>query len=252
MNQDLQLSSAGSDSESPEEPCQDPPMNKDLPPVADTTQIESGTNLPKTPTPGLAVPTLQPGVGPCTGENAAPTQEDDVDSTLVQLVIPAVQSGISNPAAATMPTQSGASGRDTSANLVPSGSNVPLGLTAPSGTPNPNAAQLATLNMEVLVADQAMADLAQTLAISQAGGNPQAGAFSSVMTGLQEACGLMFQGFQEAWYGIEVVVQKTLLEATAQDRAFTAKAAKDLDLLTSALQPLFDIDNISEADMEAR
>ena len=52
--------------------------------------------------------------------------------------------------------------------------------------------------------------------------------------------------------GVEVVVQKTLQEATAHDQAFTTKAAQDLDLWTSALQPLFDTDIISEADMEAR
>ena len=39
-------------------------------------------------------------------------------------------------------------------------------------------------------------------------------------------------------------------EATVHDRAFTAKAAKDLDLWTSTLQPLFDTDEVSEADME--
>ena len=51
--------------------------------------------------------------------------------------------------------------------------------------------------------------------------------------------------------GIEVVVQKALLEATVHDWAFTAKAAQDLDLWTSALQPLFDNNDVSEADMEA-
>ena len=79
----------------------------------------------------------------------------------------------------------------------------------------------------------------QSLAIAQAGGTPQAMAFSGVMTGLWEACGLMSQGFQEACLSIEVVVQKTILEATAQDRAFTAKATKDLDLWTAALSATF-------------
>ena len=101
--QDLHLCSNGSDSENPEEPHQDPPANEDLLPVADMTRIESRTNLPKTPTPGLVAPAPQPGVDPCTGENATPTQEDDVESTLVQLVTPAVQLGIPDPAAATMP-----------------------------------------------------------------------------------------------------------------------------------------------------
>ena len=52
--------------------------------------------------------------------------------------------------------------------------------------------------------------------------------------------------------GVEVVVQKTLLEATAHDRAFAAKATKDLDLWTAALKPLFNTDDVSEANMEAQ
>ena len=43
-----------------------------------------------------------------------------------------------------------------------------------------------------------------------------------------------------------------LAEATAHDQAFPAKAAKDLDLWTSALQPLFDTDTVTEAEMEIR
>ena len=244
VNQDLHLSS-----ENPEEPHQDIPANEDLPPTVDMTRIESGANPLKTPAPDLTTPTPQPRIDLCTGENA---QEDDVDSTLVQPVTPVAQPGIPDPAAATTPTSLAVSGGDSSGNLVPSGSKVPPGLPTAAGTPNSDAAQPATLNREVLVADQAMADLAQTLAVAQAGGNPQARAFSGVMTGLREACGLMFQGFQVACLGVEVVVQKTLLEVTAQDRALTAKAAKDLDLWTSALQPLFDTNSISEADIEAR
>ena len=44
----------------------------------------------------------------------------------------------------------------------------------------------------------------------------------------------------------------TLAEATAHDRAFAAKATKDLDLWTSALHPLFDTDAVLEAKMETR
>ena len=40
----------------------------------------------------------------------------------------------------------------------------------------------------------------------------------------------MTQGFEEVCLGVEVVVQKMLLEATATDRTFTTKAAKDLNL----------------------
>ena len=47
-------------------------------------------------------------------------------------------------------------------------------------------------------------------------------------------------------------MQTTLVEATAHNRAFAAKAAKDLDLWTSALQPLFDTNAVPEAKMETR
>ena len=97
-----------------------------------------------------------------------------------------------------------------------------------------------------------MTKLAQSVAVTQARGNPNAGAFSGVMTGLRQACGIMMEGFWEACLGVEVVVQKALLEVTAHDRAFTAKVAQDLDLWTSALQPLFDNDDILEANTEAR
>ena len=97
-----------------------------------------------------------------------------------------------------------------------------------------------------------MAELAQSLAVSQARGNPNTGAFSGVMIGLRQAYGIMMEGFWEACLGIEVVVQSTLLEVTAHDQAFTAKATQDLDLWTSALQPLFDNDDILQANMEAR
>ena len=97
-----------------------------------------------------------------------------------------------------------------------------------------------------------MAHLAQSLAVTQAGGNPQVGSFSGIMTGLREACGLMTEGFQQACLDVKVVVQTILQEVTAHDWAFTTKAAKDLDLWTSALQLLFDTEEVSEADMEAR
>ena len=202
---------------------------------------ESGANPSGTPASDLTTPAPQPGTDPGEGENAIPNQEEDVDSTLVHPVRPVIKLGIPNPAEeaqscpTAMPTTSTVSGGDASANPVPSGSNVSPGFPVPAGTPNPDAAQLGPSSIEALVADKTIADLAQSLAIGQAGGNPQAGAFSSVMTGLREACGLMFQGFQEACLGVEVVVQKTILEATAQDRAFTAKAAKGLDLWTAAL-----------------
>ena len=97
-----------------------------------------------------------------------------------------------------------------------------------------------------------MAELAQSLVVTQARGNPNTGAFCSIMTRLRQACGIMMEGFQEVCLCIEVVVQKTLQEATAHDWVFTAKATQDLDLWTSALQPLFDTNIVSEANMEAR
>ena len=97
-----------------------------------------------------------------------------------------------------------------------------------------------------------MTYLAQSLAVTQARGSPHAGSFSGVMTGLRKACGLMSEGFQQACLDVEVVVQKTIEEATAHEWAFTAKAAKDLDLWTSALQQLFDTDEVTEADMETQ
>ena len=59
----------------------------------------------------------------------------------------------------------------------------------------------------------------------------------------------MLEGFQEVCLDVEVVVQTMLAEAMSHDWAFTAKAAKDLDLWTSALQPLFDTDAVPEAEM---
>ena len=100
------------------------------------------------------------------------------------------------------------------------------------------------------IADRSMTYLAQSLAISSAGGNPDIGAFSSVMTTLRKACGFMLEVFREACLDVKVVVQTTLAEATAHDRAFATKATKDLDLWTSALQLLFDTNAAMEAEME--
>ena len=97
-----------------------------------------------------------------------------------------------------------------------------------------------------------MTYLAQSLAVSGAGCNSDIGAFSSVMTALRKACGLMSEGFQEECLDVKVVVQTMLAEAMPHDQAFAAKAAKDLDLWTSALQPLFDTDAVPEAEMETQ
>ena len=62
----------------------------------------------------------------------------------------------------------------------------------------------------------------------------------------------MMEGFQQACLDVEVVVRKTIENATAHDWAFTDKAAQDLDLWTSALWPIFDTDRVTEADMETQ
>ena len=118
--------------------------------------------------------------------------------------------------------------------------------------PVPSGVILDGADLQAQVADRSMTYLAQSRAVTQARGNPHAGSFSSVMTGLRKACGLMSEGFRQACLDVEVVVQKTIEEATAHDRAFTAKAAKDLDLWTSALQQLFNTDEVTEADMETQ
>ena len=116
----------------------------------------------------------------------------------------------------------------------------------------PNVALGQETGLPAQVANRSMTYLAQSLAVSSAGGNPDKGAFSSVMTALRKACGLMSEGFQEACLDVEVVVQVMLAEAMSHDRAFAAKAAKDLDLWTSALQPLFDTNAVPEAEMETQ
>ena len=227
-------------------PTQTLPAVEDLQPLADATRTESRANLLGTPAPpDLTAPAPQLDDDPGKGENTIPDQEDgrNVDLTLTQPVTRVAKLGIPDPTEgaqprpAAMPTTSTVPGGDTSSNLVPSRSNMPPGFSERAVTPNPNAAlpvppgiALGQPSIEALVADRSMAELAQSLAMAQAGGNPQAGVFSGLMTRLRQTCGLMTQGFEEVCLGVEVVVQKMLLEATATDRAFTTKAAKDLNL----------------------
>ena len=125
-------------------------------------------------------------------------------------------------------------------------------------TPDPDAAPLVhpsiapgEADLPAQVTDRLMADLVQSLAVNQARGNPHNRSFYAVMTGLRQACGSMTEGFEQVCLDVEVIVQKTTEEATAHDRAFTAKAAKDLDLWILALQPLFDNDRILGRSREA-
>ena len=79
---------------------------------------------------------------------------------------------------------------------------VPPGFPQWPVTPNPNLAPLVPPGIvpdkvvfQAQVADRSMADLTQSLAVTQARGTPHTGSFSSVMTGLRKACGLMTEGF---------------------------------------------------------
>ena len=134
-----------------------------------------------------------------------------MDPTLTQPVTldaPDSAEGV-KPQPVTMPT---VPGEVTTTSLVPPGPNVPSVFPVLAVTPNPDAAPpvppgitLGEPDLEVQVADRSMGNLAQSVAVNEAGGNPHARSFSGVMTGLRQA-----------------------------------------------LQPLFDTDNVSEADMEAR
>ena len=90
-------------------------------------------------------------------------------------------------------------------------------------------------SLQAWIAEQSMAHLAQSLAATQAGGDPHAGTFAGVMEGLKEVCGLMTARFQWVCLDVEAIVQKTLEEATQLNWEFTATAAQDLDLWTTAL-----------------
>ena len=267
--QDLHLSSDGSDSEILAEILED--TNKDtrpdgeLQPLAGPAWIESGLDLPGVSAPTPSTPTPQPTEASGARENATttPGEEGDAGNRPAPPTTPATKPAMpgnphrARPQPTVMPTVSRAD--TTSPSPVPAGPTTPPGLAGQDIIPNPNATPPvppslapARPDLSALVADRSMAKLAQSLAVTQARGNPNTGAFSGIMTGLRQACGIMMEGFWEACLGIEVVVQKTLQEATAHDRAFTAKATQDLDLWTSALQPLFDTDDVSEADMEAQ
>ena len=246
----------------PEDTNKDTHPDEELQPPARPAQIESGLDPPRVPAPP-STPTPQPIEALGTTENATPGEEGDAGNRPTPPTTPATKPAMpstpdsTKPQPTVMPTVSRAD--TTSPSPVPTGPTTPPGLAGWDIIPNSNAAPpvtpslaLAGADVSTLVADRAMAELAKSLAVSQAGGNPNTRAFSGIMTGLRQACGIMMEGFREACLGIEVVVQRTLLEATAHDWAFTAKAAQDLDLWTSALQPLFDNDDISEADMEAQ
>ena len=76
------------------------------------------------------------------------------------------------------------------------------------------------------------------------------GTHSAIMEGLKVACGLMTEGLQQACLDVEVIVQKMLEDTTAHDWVFTKKAAQDLDLWTTVLQPVLHSDRASATEME--
>ena len=260
---DLHLSSDGSDSEIPEDVC----PNEDPHTPGGPALIKSRPDLPDvsahTPSTPASQPT-QPTEALGVGENATITarEEGDAGNRSTPLTTPATDPAMPSTSSGTKPqptvTPTVSRADTTSPSLVPTGSTAPPGLKAVGTTPNsstvpPVPPSLAPTRPDpsALLVQRSMAKLAQSLAVTQAGGNPVAGAFSGVMTGLRQAFGIMMEGFWEACLGVEVVVQKTILEATAHDWAFATKAAQDLDLWTSALQPLFNNDEVSEADMKA-
>ena len=250
--QDLQLLSVGSDSDNLTEIQWATPAISDSQSLAGSTRPESGTNPPGTSVPVLDMPTA-----PHEDERTEEAAQAPEASTPVQkLVVPDSTEGMEVQPAAT----------PTSAAVNPTSVPTPMGTTAPPRFPQqpitastshippvpPDAAPGQEVGLPAQIANRSMTYLVQSLAISSAGGNPNIGAFSSVMTTLRKACGLMLEGFREVCLDVKVVVQMMLAEATSHDQAFAAKAAQDLDLWTSALQPLFDTDAVSEAEMETR
>ena len=250
--QELQLSSEGSDSDDPAEIQQGTPAISDSQPLAGSTRPESGTNLP-----GTSVSELDTPIAPHEDEKTEEAAQPPEASTLVpKLVVPDSTEEIETQPTAT-PTLPVV---NTTSIPVPTRTTAPPGFpqqptiasTSQAPTVPPDAVPGQDVGLPAQIADRSMTYLAQSLAVSSTRGNPDIGAFSRVMTALWKACGLMSEGFWEACLDVKVVVQMTLAEATAHNRAFATKAAKDLDLWTSALQLLFDTDAAMEAEMEIR
>ena len=237
LAQDLQLSSEGSDSDNPNEIQQGTPAIGDSQPLAGMTRPQSGTYPP-----GTSVSELDTSIAPHEDETAEAAPPPETSTLVPKPVVPDSTKGIVVQPTA-MPTP-----------LVVDPSSIPAstGTSAPPRFPQqpatastsqvppvpPDTAPGQGAGLPTHIANRSMTYLAQSLAISGTGGNPDIGAFSGVMTALKEACGLMSEGFQEACLDVKVVVQTTLAEAMAHDQAFAAKATKDLDLWTSALQPM--------------
>ena len=249
VDQDLQLSSEGSDSDNPTEIQQGTLTISDSQPLVGMTWPESGANPP-----GTSVPELDMPIAPHKDETAKVALPLEAGTPVLKPVVSDSTKEIEVQPTATL----------TPPAIDPTSIPASIGTTAPPGflqqpvtastsqlPPVPSDTALGQeAGLPAQIADRSMTYLAQSLAVSSAGGNPDIGAFSGVMTTLRKACGLMSEGFWEACLDVEVVVQTTQAEATSHNQAFAAKATKDLDLWTSALQLLFDTDAVPEAEME--
>ena len=262
--QDLHLFSDGSDSENPEETNKGTPAAGDSQPSVDMTWVETGAKPAGMPTPPKKI-TQNPSLGgtPDAETTVNPTPEEEVDAAqpptqptgpVPKPVTPDSTEGVA-PQPAAIPPDSRADTKapipaTTEVTAPPRFRQWPVALDPNVAPPVPPGVILDEGDLQAQVVDRSMADLAQSLAVTLAGGNPHTGSFSGVMARLKEACGLMTDGFQQACLDVEVVVWKMIEDATAHNRAFTTKAAQDLDLWTSALQPIFDTDRVTDADME--
>ena len=250
--QELQLLSEGSDSDDLTKIQQGTLAISDSQPLVGSTRPESGTNLP-----GTSVPDLDTPIAPHEDEKTeGAAQPPEASTPVPKPVVPNSTEGIEAQPVATL----------TPSVVDPTSIPASIGTTAPPRFPQqpitastsqvppvpPDTALGQEAGLPAQIANRSMTYLAQSLTVSSAGGNPDIGTFSGVMTTLKKACGLMLEGFREACLDVEVVVQTTLAEATSHDQAFAAKATKDLDLWTSDLQPLFNTDAVPETEMETR
>ena len=193
--QDLQLSSEGSDSNDPAKIQQGTPAISDSQPLVGSTRPESGTNPP-----GTSVSELDTPIAPHEDEKAEEAAQPPEASTPVpKPVVPDSTEGIeTQPAARPTPlvvdtTSIPTSTRTTAPPRFPQQPTTASTSQAPPVPPDAVPGQDAGVSAQI--ADRSMTYLAQSLAVSSARGNPDIGAFFSVMTALRKACGLMSKGF---------------------------------------------------------
>ena len=224
--QDLHLSSDGSDSEIPED-AKDTWPNGDPQPPDRLARIESRLDPPGVPEHAPSTPAPQPSQPTealSTGENTTTTPgEEGVAGNkpappATPVTMPAMPSkpDRAKPQPTVSPTVSRAD--TTSPSPVPTRPTASPGFAGVGMTTNPGAIPQVPPSLvpagpdpSALIVKRLMTELAQSQAVTQARGNPNARAFSSVMTRLRQACGIMMEGFREACLGVEVVVQKALL-----------------------------------------